>query len=87
MQIAKTASLLCVLSLLSYVLSIDCAYAYLDPGVGGVWLQATVAAIAGGMLFLRSYWQSFLNLIGGHSGADMIDDRDQTDPEETEHKA
>jgi hypothetical protein len=87
MKLAKIASLFLVLIILSYLLSVDFAYAYLDPGVGGIWLQTTVAAIAGGFLFLRSYWQTFLNLIGSDSGPAMTNDRDQTDLEETKHKA
>ena len=33
------------------------AYAYLDPGTGSILLQGTIAAIAGGLLAVRAYWQ------------------------------
>jgi hypothetical protein len=33
------------------------AHAYLDPGTGGVVLQVIVAAIAGGLLAVKAYWE------------------------------
>lgn len=33
------------------------AYAYLDPGTGSILLQGAIAAVAGGLLAMRAYWQ------------------------------
>jgi len=33
------------------------AYAYLDPGLGSILLQATIGAIAAGSLTVKIYWQ------------------------------
>ena len=35
------------------------AYAYLDPGTGSIFLQVMVAAIAGGVFLLKTYWIKF----------------------------
>jgi len=33
------------------------AYAYLDPGLGGILLQGLIAAIAAASLTIKIYWQ------------------------------
>jgi len=38
------------------------AYAYLDPGTGSMILQGILAAVAGSMFFLRTYWYKFKTL-------------------------
>ncbi|WP_131778195.1 hypothetical protein [Legionella bozemanae] len=32
------------------------AYAYLDPGTGSLFIQSTIAAFAGGIFILKTYW-------------------------------
>jgi len=42
-------------ALLAVVL-VDDAHAYLDPGVGSMLFQSLIAAIAGGIFFIKTYW-------------------------------
>jgi hypothetical protein len=35
---------------------VDDVYAYLDPGVGSMLFQSMVAAIAGGLFIIKTYW-------------------------------
>jgi hypothetical protein len=37
------------------------AYAYLDPGTGSLLLQSTIAAIAGGLFIIKTYFQKIKN--------------------------
>ena len=46
-----------------YLLSIP-AYAYLDPGVGSVILQAIIGGIAVGMTMVSIYWQKVKKFFG-----------------------
>jgi hypothetical protein len=39
------------------------AYAYLDPGTGSMLLQGLIAAVAGGLMVIRSYWGKWKNLL------------------------
>jgi hypothetical protein len=41
---------------------IDQALAYLDPGSGSMILQLLFGGIAGGVIIMKLYWSSFLNL-------------------------
>jgi hypothetical protein len=61
MGTVRRAVFLFLFTLLNSIMLMESAYAYLNPGTGGIWLQAVVAAIAGGLLFLQSYWHKFLN--------------------------
>jgi len=36
--------------------------AYLDPGAGSIVLQATIAAVAGGFMVMRTYWSKVKQL-------------------------
>ena len=36
----------------------DNAYAYLDPGIGSLFVQSIIAAITGGLLTLKIYWKN-----------------------------
>ena len=40
------------------------AYAYLDPGVGSVILQAIIGGIAVGMTIVSIYWQKVKKIFG-----------------------
>jgi len=40
------------------------AYAYLDPGIGSVILQAIIAGIAVAMTVVSIYWQKFKKIFG-----------------------
>ncbi len=43
------------------------AYAYLDPGTGSMILQGVLAAVAGSMFFLRTYWYKVKSFFSGDS--------------------
>ncbi len=45
-----------LVTLLVTVFASNNAYAYLDPGAGGMILQLIVGGIAGGLLVLKLYW-------------------------------
>ena len=40
------------------------AYAYLDPGSGGLLLQLLLGGVAGMVVIMKLYWHRFLVLIG-----------------------
>lgn len=40
------------------------AYAYVDPGTGGMLVQLLLGGVAGAALIVRLYWQRFLKRIG-----------------------
>ena len=40
------------------------AYAYVDPGSGGMLIQLLLGGFAGAALIVRLYWQRFLKRIG-----------------------
>ena len=48
---------------ISYLLS-NPAYAYLDPGIGSVILQAIIGGIAVAMTVVSIYWQKFKKFFG-----------------------
>jgi hypothetical protein len=49
-----------LLSALSiYIMSMNPAFAYLDPGTGSIIVQGIIGAIAGGLVVGRMYWHKF----------------------------
>lgn len=60
----RNAAWLCVFTVL-FGIAPTYAYAYLDPGTGSVLLQGAIAAIAGGLLAVRSYWARIVGLFRG----------------------
>lgn len=48
----KTSHLIIILSLVS-----SPAFAYIDPGMGSLWIQGAIAFGAGLMVTLKLYWQ------------------------------
>jgi F0F1-type ATP synthase assembly protein I len=40
------------------------AYAYVDPGSGGMLVQLLLGGVAGVAVIVRLYWRRFLNAIG-----------------------
>lgn len=46
------------------------AYAYLDPGTGGMAVQALLAAIAAGLVALKAYWGRITGLFRKKDGDD-----------------
>jgi hypothetical protein len=40
------------------------AYAYVDPGSGGMLIQLLLGGVAGAALIVRLYWQRFLKRMG-----------------------
>jgi hypothetical protein len=64
----------CILSLLSLIWITD-AYAYLDPGNGSLIIQSAIAAIAGGLFVLKTYWYKLkAKLFSKFKKADEIHD-------------
>ena len=46
-----------------YILSINSAYAYIDPGTGGIILQAIVAFIAAFFAYITLFWRKFKTIL------------------------
>ena len=46
-----------------YVLSLNNVYAYIDPGTGGIILQAIVAFIAAFFAYVTLFWRKFKSLL------------------------
>lgn len=45
---------------MALVLSPSIAYAYIDPGSGAMALQVLLAALAAGVIALRTYWKRII---------------------------
>ena len=45
-----------ILFALSFSVWVDDAQAYIDPGTGSMVIQSLVAAIAGGVFLIKTYW-------------------------------
>lgn len=45
-----------ILAILSSLVYISNAYAYLDPGTGSLVIQSSIAAITGGLFIIKTYW-------------------------------
>ena len=50
------------------------AHAYLDPGSGSIILQALIASLAAGAVFIKIYWHKLLVLLGIRKKA-KVDDK------------
>ena len=46
-----------------YILSINSAYAYIDPGTGSIILQAIVAFVAAFFAYITLFWRKFKSLL------------------------
>ncbi|MEE3329312.1 MAG: hypothetical protein VX246_00465 [Myxococcota bacterium] len=49
------------------------AYAYIDPGTGSYVVQAIVAAVAGGAMAMRMYWDRVKAFLRGEASEDDVD--------------
>lgn len=55
----------CILFLAVFLIALDFsrpAFAYLDPGTGGMILQLLLGGIVGALMVLKLYWQNLKNL-------------------------
>ena len=53
-----------LLNFISLLLTISSARAYIDPGSGSIILQALIAGLAAGAVFIKIYWHKLLVLLG-----------------------
>ncbi len=53
-----------LLNFISLLLTVSSAHAYIDPGSGSIILQALIAALAAGTVFIKIYWHKLLVLLG-----------------------
>ena len=51
-----------VWGVLSIVIWVDDAQAYLDPGTASMLFQSVVAAVVGGFFLIKTYWSKLKNL-------------------------
>jgi hypothetical protein len=56
------------------VISTTPAQAYLDPGTGSMILQATIGAIAGGLVLVKIYWGKIKRLLFARWGSKPAQD-------------
>ena len=61
------------LTLLSFLICIfnTSAYAYIDPGVGSIILQAIIGAIAAMSLTIKIYWQKIKSFFKKNKNKDL----------------
>ena len=45
-----------ILFLLSTLIWVDDAQAYIDPGTGSLIIQSLIAALVGGLFLIKTYW-------------------------------
>ena len=66
---------------LTFLMSMNNAYAYLDPGTGSILIQGIIAAIAGGLFTIRMYWQKVKDFFNKDSSSneDVATDSDSDD--------
>lgn len=64
-----------IISIFLFLLCPIEAFAYLDPGIGSILLQSTIAAIVGGYYGLKLYWSNlklwFKKIVGKHKNGDQ----------------
>ena len=53
-----------LINFISLLLAVSSAHAYLDPGSGSIILQALIAGLAAGAVFIKIYWHKLLVLLG-----------------------
>ena len=54
------------------------AFAYVDPGSGGMMMQLLLGGVAGVTVLVRLYWQRFTTFLGARkSGADSCERTDR----------
>ncbi len=61
----RTSSIISVLMItaLTLILSLDYAYAYIDPGAGSLFLQVLVGLVASGAVAVKVYWNKIKDLV------------------------
>ena len=63
-----------LINFISLLLAVSSAHAYLDPGSGSIILQALIAGLAAGAVFIKIYWHKLLVLLGIRKKA-KVDDK------------
>ena len=63
------------ISALVLLLTMNSAYAYLDPGSGSAILQGIIAALAAIAVTLKLYWHRLLCFLGLRKRVDYSDDK------------
>ena len=48
-----------------FCLTMNSAFAYIDPGTGSLWIQTMIAFAAGSLITLKMYWQRFKHFLFG----------------------
>jgi len=51
-----------------------CAHAYLDPGTGSIILQGLIAAIAAGLVVIKTYWYKIKKFFGKKDAKTLEDE-------------
>ncbi len=52
------------------------AYAYIDPGTGGMLLQLLLGGVAGGLVIVRLYWQRLREIMARMLGRSVLEKTD-----------
>ena len=64
--------------LLSCLVWVRDAHAYLDPGTGSLMIQSTIAAITGVLFVLKTYWHKLKTIFFSRKNRDMEEKNDKT---------
>lgn len=59
------------------------AFAYIDPGMGSMWIQALIAFLAGFGVTLRIYWQRLKNFFSKNKNQNLLDEASDENQDES----
>jgi len=76
-------------SILTFVILIFplSAYAYLDPGTGSIILQGAIAAIAAGLVVMKTYWYKVKMFFGKTDNRSLADEENARDEIDSDPKS
>ena len=59
-----------------WIIQVEHAYAYMDPGTGSLLLQGLLGGIAGAAVFIRIYWHKLISWFGWRKPVESENDND-----------
>ena len=63
------------------------AHAYLDPGTGSIILQGLIAAIAAGLVVIKTYWYKIKTFFGKKDAKTLADEESATVDADSDSKS
>jgi len=62
------------------------AHAYLDPGTGSIILQGLIAAVAAGLVVIKTYWYKIKTFFGKKDAKSLADEEGAGDELDSDFK-